>query len=327
MENFSGAGVLDCQKVSVQGLPSEAFEGGAGSWAELAGLGLEVRTIDVVAHQGVTGMGEMDPDLVGAAGFELAGEEGGDGLAVPAIENLPRLPMGDGLAPALANRHLLAGMGVTIDRRINGPMPAVGRSPGEGQIAPSQCAGAPMVGKLRAERLMRGVVLRGHHQSRRILVEPMYDAGAAHAADAGQTGAAMGDQGVDQCSGLVARGGVHDKSLRLVDDDEVLVLVDDVERNGLAFRLGRPCRRHVDCDRIPRGDMICGVANRGRVARSLCHRAMSGSRFSDEDLARENERFQPRSRQLGAVNREDAVQARRSLVAGDGDLASLTAIR
>ena len=291
MENFSSAGVLYRQKVSVKGLPSEAFEGGAGSRAELAGLGLEVRTIDVVAHQGVTGMGEMDPDLVSAAGLELAGEEGGDGLAVPAIENLPRLPMGDGLAPALAHRHLLAGMGVTVDRRIDGAMLAVGRAPSEGQIASPQRAGAAVIGELRAERLMGGIVFRGHHQSGGVFVKPMHNAGTAHAADAGQAGAAVGDQRVDECPGLVAGGGVNHEPLGLVDDDEVVILVDDVERDGFAFRLGRPCRRHVDCDRIPRGDMICGVANRGRIARSLCHRAMSGSGLSDNDLTRENERF------------------------------------
>ena len=52
--------------------------------AEVAGLGLEVRTIDRVAHQGVADMGEMHPDLMGAAGLELAGKQRGHRLAVAA---------------------------------------------------------------------------------------------------------------------------------------------------------------------------------------------------------------------------------------------------
>ena len=69
------------------------------------------------------------------------------------------------------------------------------------------------------------------------------------------------------------------------------------------------------------------VINMWTLVNSQLSKARTAFLNSDKDLARENERFQPRSRQLGAVNREDAVQARRSLVAGDGDLAPLTAIR
>ena len=56
----------------------------------------------------------------------------------------------------------------------------------------------------------------------------------------------MGDQRVDQRAGLVAGGRMHDQPLRLVDDDDVVVLVDDIERDILAFGLRRrppPARR------------------------------------------------------------------------------------
>lgn len=311
----------------MQRLPPEGFEGGPGAGPELAGLGLEVRTIDVVPHQGVSGMGEMDPDLMGAASFEPASKQSGNRLAVPAVERVPDLPVGNGLAAARAHGHLLARMRVAIDRSVDRALPAVWRAPDKGQIASLQCAGASVVGELCAQRLMRGIVLRGDHQSGRVLVEPMDDAGTADAADTRQAGATVGDQGVNQRPGLVARRGVNHQSLGLVDDDEIFVLVDDVERDGFAFRLGGPRRRHVDYDRIPGVDMISGVANGGRIVRSRCSRDVSGSGFTYENLARENERLQPRSRQLGDVNREDSVKARRSLVAGDDDFVPLTAIR
>ena len=50
----------------------------------------------------------------------------------------------------------------------------------------------------------------------------------------------MGDQGVDQGAVRVARRRVDHQARRLVDDDEMGVLVDHLERQGLAVgRAGR----------------------------------------------------------------------------------------
>ena len=73
----------------------------------------------------------------------------------------------------------------------------------------------------------------------------------------------MGDQRVDQRAGLVAGGGMHHEPVGLVDDDDVVVLIDDIERDILAPGLGGDRLRHVDCDRIAGSDMISGVADRG----------------------------------------------------------------
>ena len=48
----------------------------------VAGLGLEVRAIDVIAKQGVADMGQVHPDLMGPPGLELAGQNRRDRLAV-----------------------------------------------------------------------------------------------------------------------------------------------------------------------------------------------------------------------------------------------------
>ena len=45
--------------------------------------------VDGVAEQGVADMGEMHPDLMGAAGLELAGELRGDRLAVVTVVSFP----------------------------------------------------------------------------------------------------------------------------------------------------------------------------------------------------------------------------------------------
>jgi hypothetical protein len=128
---------------------------------------------------------------------------------------------------------------------------------------------------------MREVVLGDHHQPGGVLVQPVHDAGPAHPADAGERAAAMGDQRIDQRTGLVARRGMHHQPLRLVEDDDVVVLEHDVEGDILAFRLRRGRFRHVDCDRIAGGDVISGVPDRG---------------VPEAHRAPQNQGFQPRSR-------------------------------
>ena len=88
--------------------------------------------------------------------------------------------------------------------------------------------------------------------------------------------------------------------------------IDDIERDILALRLRRDRFGDVDCDRIAGGDMISGVADGG---------ALGG------DGTGEDQRLQPRARQFRAEHREHAVEPGRALVAADGDLQPLTAVR
>ncbi len=83
---------------------------------------------------------------------------------------------------------------------------------------------------------MGAVVLSDDQQAAGILVEPMHDAGAPLAADAGETRAAMGDQGVHQRATTVARRRMHHEPGGLVDHDHVAVLVNDMQRNFLPPR-------------------------------------------------------------------------------------------
>ena len=227
-------------------MASEGGQGGLAFGAEVAGLGLEVRAIDAVAQQRMADMGEMHPDLMGAAGLELAGQQRGDRLAVAPVEGFLDFPMGDGLAAAFAHRHFLPRMRMPVDRRIDGAALAVGHVPGERHVAAPHRAGAAVIGELRGQRLVRPVVLRHHHQPGGVLVEPMHDARPPDAADPGKARAAMGDQRIDQRAGFMAGGGMHDESLGLVDDDDVVILIDDIERDILSRRARRrppPARR------------------------------------------------------------------------------------
>ncbi|MHC2247105.1 hypothetical protein ACVJH7_006412 [Bradyrhizobium elkanii] len=257
-------------------------------------------------------MGEVHPDLMGPPGLEPAREQGGDRLAVAAGKAREHFEMGDRLAAALAHRHLLAGVRVAVDRRVDRAVGPVRDAPDERHVAALHRAGAAMVGELRGQRLVGVVVLGDHHQSRGVLVEAVHDARPLDPADAGQARAAMRDQRVDQRAAGVAGGGMHDEAPRLVDGDDVVVLEHDIERDVFALRLGGRGLRHVDYDRIALGDMISGVADDGVL---------------DGHGTGEDQRLQPGPRQLGTALREHAVKPGRALVAGDDDLQLPTAIR
>ena len=135
---------------------------------------------------------------------------------------------------------------MAVDRRVDGAALAVRHAPDERHVAAPHRPGAAMIGELRGQRLMSAVVLGHHHQPGGVLVQPVHDAGPPDAADPGKARAAMRDQRVDQCAGLVAGGRMHHEALRLVDDDDVVVLIDDVERDILALGFGGDRLRHVD---------------------------------------------------------------------------------
>ena len=118
--------------------------------------------------------------------------------------------------------------GVAVDRLVDGALRAIRCPPRKGEVAALQGSGPAMVGELGGERTVGAVVLGDHHQPGGVLVEAVDDAGAPHPTDAGKALPAMGDQRVDERAGAVSRGGMDDETARLVDDDDVVVLVDDV---------------------------------------------------------------------------------------------------
>src|ERR1700754_2825119 len=107
----------------------------------------------------MTGMAEMNPDLVGPSGFELAGQQRGDRFAVPAFKAFQQFPMGDGFATALTNRHLFPCVGMPIDRLVDGAARAIRRAPYKRHVTTLHRAGATVVGELCAQRLVSAVVL------------------------------------------------------------------------------------------------------------------------------------------------------------------------
>ncbi len=137
---------------------------------------------------------------------------------------------------------------MAADRRVDLAGGRVEAAPDEGEIFAFEREGAPVVGEQQGETQVGRVGLGDDEQAGRVLVEPVDDAGPPHAADPRQARPAMADERVDQRALGVARRRMDDEARRLVDDDEMFVLVDDVERKIFADQLGMLWRRRLEGD-------------------------------------------------------------------------------
>lgn len=171
----------------MQSLPAEPAQRSSACRAELIRFAEKAARVERVAEERMTEMRHMHPDLMRAAGLEIAAEKARDGAAGRSRESLDKLPMGDGFAAARRrhDRHLLPVRRVASERRLDLSGRPLGHPPDEGEIAPFEPHAAAVIGEEQAEAAMRGIRLRHDEKSRRILVEPMNDARPLHAADAG----------------------------------------------------------------------------------------------------------------------------------------------
>ncbi len=87
--------------------------------------------------------------------------------------------------------------------------------------------------------------------------------------------------------------------------DDLVVLVDDVERDGLALGRRRLRRRDRDRDRLAGVDAMAGIADRAPA---------------ETDLAGENQRLDAGAGQLGDAGGEHAVKAVAGLRVGGDEL-------
>ena len=145
---------------------------------------------------------------------------------------------------------------------------------------------------LAREHLVGTVRLRDQEHPRRVAVETVDDPGPQLAADAGQV-ADVVEEGIHERARRVARGGMDDEAGRLVDRDQVFVLVEDRERDVLGLDGGLARLGDVDRDLLARAHDV-GPPGRASVDE---HRA-----FGDELL-------DAGARHVRARQREKRVEA------------------
>ena len=121
-----------------------------------------------------------------------------------------------------------------------------------------------MIGEKVGKAPMRGVGLGDDQKAGRVLVEPVDDARPPDPADAGEARAAMADQRIDQGAIGMARRRMDDEPGRLVDHDQMLVLVDDIKRHVLAEERRFLRLRRLEGDRCAFGEPHRRIARHAR---------------------------------------------------------------
>ncbi len=120
----------------------------------------------------------------------------------------------------------------------------------------------------RLQRAQHRVALGDDEQPARVAVQAVHDAGAHRIAAGGPAG-----ERLDERPALVPGGRVHDDPCRLVHDEQVLVLPDDLVRGGRAVAEvhGLPDVAVVDVEDLAATDLVA-LAGGGPVDEHLARR-------------------------------------------------------
>jgi len=205
--------------------------------------------VNFIAEDGMSDGMEVNPNLVGSSRKNLAQDEG------PTVRLLDDCKLRVSGSSPVYYGHFLAVHGMTANRLTNltgglGELPGTQR---EVELMNfSSC-------KLGTQPVMRKVVFGNHEATAGFFVEPMDDTRPKVTADATQI-SGMIQQGVNQCSRAHACPGVNDHAGRLVDDQHVLILEKNGQRNVLGPKVNRFRCRLRNGDRVPCADDLLGAA-------------------------------------------------------------------
>ena len=212
-------------------------------------------TVLGVPRHGVSERGEVDPDLVGAASVEVTAQKRMGSLSLDDLVTGPRE------AAARDYGHPLALLRVTADRPFELSRVVLHAALHDREVRPAERA----VLELGRQRPVALVIARDHDQPGRALVEPVDHARARRSTDRGPLSTSA-EQGVHQRPRVMPRRGVNHHPRRLVDDDEVGVLVDDFERDLLCCGLEDESLGDLEVDDVPGS---YGVGGRGGMTVEL----------------------------------------------------------
>ncbi len=174
---------------------------------------------------------EVDADLVGATGVEVAENEGGFGSEIGGEDFV----IGDrGFSCRWSNdRHFLTIHGMTANVSEDGVFGFRRNAIGDGEV---DFLHRGALGELGGEALVSGVGFRDDKAAGGIFIESVHDAGSLHSSDTGKFSSAMMEQCVDEGAIGISGGGVDDHAVCFVKHDEVFVFEKDIEWDVLRTR-------------------------------------------------------------------------------------------
>ena len=293
--------MLKAQNLRVQGLAGQCLQRGGGGIIKVAGAAFHARAVKRVAQHRVSDMRHMHANLVRAAGFQMAGKA----RDLPVQKAFLHLIMGDGVARALMRRnsHFPAVVRRARKRRIHLAKAGQGRAPHQRLIAALHAPVAAMGSKLRAEREMRSIGFGRYHDAACVLVEAVDNARALFPANTRQRVAAMGDERVDERCLTIAGRRMHHHARWLVQHDELVILVQNIQRDVLAGNGGFSGWWHGERNLVIRFDPPGRVFY--RVGSAVAYRASFDSAGSGFD-----KRLQARAADFRRVLCQYLVEAR-----------------
>lgn len=206
MELFSGDGVEEGEPPGVE------EETGSGE--------LVFFPVDGIAEDGGADVVEVDADLVGAAGVEVAEDQGGLGGWIRG----EGFVIGDGgLAPGrVYDGHFLTVHGVASDVGEDGFRGGLWDAVGNGKV---ELFHGRALCELSDETLVGGVGFCDDEAAGCVLVEAVDDAGALDSTDAGELAFAVMEEGVYEGAVGVSRGGMDYDAVLFVEHEDVLVFI------------------------------------------------------------------------------------------------------
>ena len=221
MQSFATARMIDGQFPRVEHQASR-----------LRGLSLWLR-VDRVADEWRTLVFHVHTDLMSPSRMKVAQDE-------------------CGAVRGIAEKHLVVSdRGAACGRRNDGHLLSIARiasNVGENGFARGHrrllrdaevdfIVGA--IRKLLGEVMMRVVIFRHNQTAGGVFIESMHDAWSLDSADPRKLAFAVVEQGIDQGAIVIAHGGVHDHAWFFIDDDHVVILEKNLQRNFLGDRLRR----------------------------------------------------------------------------------------
>ena len=216
-------------------------------------------TVGIIADHGVPYRREMDPDLVRATGVQVRSKQ------VDRVE--PGQPDERGLCRLTSlprcshDRHPAAVPRIPGDRLVDNYFVLFEMSPAHRCITTDDAAGRDR----RRQQPMRTFCPRDQQEPGRFLVDPMHNAGPLLTASRRERAAT--EKRVDQRAAPVPRRRVDDHTSRLIDHDDVLILVNDGDRNILRQDFTARRRRDDYGDRFTPARPVAGTFETGWRAR------------------------------------------------------------
>ncbi len=208
------------------------------------------QSVPEIAQNRMAQVGQMHPKLVGPSRFRHQLQESGRSEALEDPVPGHRIPRG-----VVSDSHPLPVDRMPADGRLNRSLFLLYDSLHDGLVDPANLP----PGKLAAEIPVGLVVLSDNQQPGGVPVESVDDPWFEWTRHRGET-RSVGQEGIDQRAGRMARGRVDDQPGRFVDHEEPIVLVKNMKRDRLRLEVQRRSRWwNLEKDLLPRRNPMRGL--------------------------------------------------------------------